>query len=482
MKFKLKIVLFSFLASGISFTASCKLQIPHIFSDNMVIQADTTIRLWGYATPEALVSVASSWGADVSSIADKSGKWMIGLKTPPPSYDPLRITIIDKSDNHPVTFSNILAGEVWIASGQSNMDMPLRGYWHQPIEGGGDEITFSTKNGKGIRFLNVPRKISYTPQEDIDATWQMSNPENTAEFSALAWFFARNLKDIVDTPIGIINTAYGGSKVEAWVPKEIIAKYPDLDYSAEKNDTAMQDWSRVGVMYNAMIHPIAGYTARGFIWNQGESNVGGHHYYPDRQRDMILHWRKVWNNPDMQFYFVELPGWDYGNINGTDAAIFREAQHRAAKETSGAHIICTSDLVYPDESDDIHARNKRDIGKRLAAAAATYSYGIKGIPHKYPTYKSVDFKGAKAELWFNDMWQGFTPNENLEGFEIAGEDHIFYPAQAQIDRNRLSITVSAPEVTDIKSVRYCFKNFAIGKIHDMLGMPIVPFRTDNWDK
>lgn len=482
MKFNFKIALFSFLAGGISFTASCKLQIPHIFSDNMVIQADTTIRLWGYASPEALVNVTSSWGADVSSIADNSGKWMIGLKTPPPSYDPLRITIVDKSDNHPVTFSNILAGEVWIASGQSNMDMPLRGYWHQPIEGGGDEITFSTKNGKGIRFLNVPRKISYTPQEDIDATWQTSNPENTAEFSALAWFFARNLKDIVDTPIGIINTAYGGSKVEAWVPEEIIVKYPDRDYSAEKNDTAMQDWSRVGVMYNAMIHPIAGYTARGFIWNQGESNVGGHHYYPDRQKDMILYWRKVWNNPDMQFYFVELPGWDYGNINGTDAAIFREAQHRAAKETSGAHIICTSDLVYPDESDDIHARNKRDIGKRLAAAAATYSYGIKGIPHKYPTYKSVDFKGAKAELWFNDMWQGFTPNENLEGFEIAGEDGIFYPAQAQIDRNGLSITVSTPEVTDIKSVRYCFKNFAIGKIHDMLGMPIVPFRTDNWDK
>lgn len=479
---KTKIALFTLLGFGVSFTVSSKLHIPHIFSDNMVLQADTLVRIWGEATPGGEVCVATSWGEKAISSADKSGKWSIGIRTCAPSYDPQSVTITDNSDNHTVVFSNVLAGEVWIASGQSNMDMPLRGYWHQPIEGGGEEITFSAKNGKGIRFLNVPRKISYSPEEDIDMTWQTSNPENTAEFSALAWFFARNLKDIIDRPVGIINSAYGGSRVEGWVPESIINNYPDLDYQAERNDTSMQDWGRIGVMYNAMIHPLAGYTARGFIWNQGESNVGGHNYYPDRQKDMVMHWRDVWGNSEMQFYFVELPGWDYGDINGTDAALFREAQHRAAKETPGAHIICTSDLVYPDESDDIHARNKRDIGKRIAATAATYSYGIKGIPHKYPTYKSVDLKGDKAEVWFNDMWQGFTPNEDLQGFEVAGEDRVFYPALAEIDRNGLSITVSSPDVSEIQSVRYCFKNFAIGKIHDMLGMPIVPFRTDNWDK
>lgn len=470
------------LLSGIAFSASSKLKIPHFFSDNMVIQADTIARIWGYATPSAKVTVSGSWGAEDSATADGSGKWTAGIRTPKPSYDELSITITDNADSDKMTLSNVLAGEVWIASGQSNMDMPLRGYWHQPVEGGGEEITFSSKLGKGIRFLNVPRKIDYTPQDDFDATWQVSNPENSAEFSALAWFFARYLKDIIDSPIGIINSAYGGSKVEAWVPEEILAKYPDRNYQAEKNDSTMPDWARVGVMYNTMMHPIAGYTARGFIWNQGESNVGGHSYYPDRQKDMITHWRNIWDNPDMQFYFVELPGWDYGNVDGTDAALFREAQHRAAAITDGAHIICTSDLVYPDEPDDIHARNKRDIGKRMAAAAATYSYGIKGIPHRYPTYKSADFKGNKAEIWFNDMWQGFTPNENLQGFEVAGDDRVFHPAQAELDRNKLSITVSSPDVDEIKSVRYCFKNFAIGRIHDMLGLPIVPFRTDDWDK
>lgn len=462
--------------------AFSKLNIPRVFSDNMVIQADTVARMWGLAAPGARVEVATSWGAKAASMADSSGRWELGIKTPAPSYEAHTITVRDKSDGHRIAFSNVLAGEVWVASGQSNMDMPLRGYWHQPVEGGGEEITFAASNGRGIRFLNVPRRVSYTPGHDIEASWQVSCPELTAEFSALAWFFARNLKDLLDRPVGIINAAFGGSKVEAWVPEEILAGYPDCDYAREKNDSTMRDWDRTGAMYNAMICPIAGYTARGFIWNQGESNVGRHHVYPQRQRDMLDHWRTIWHDPGMQFYFVELPGYSYGDAGGTAAALFREAQHRAARETPGAHIVCTSDLVYPDEPDDIHGRNKRDIGKRLAALAAVHTYGIKGIPHRCPTYKSVDLRGPKALVWFNDMWQGFTPNENLEGFEVAGEDRVFHPAVAEIDRDGLYLTISSPDVDDIKSVRYCFHNFAIGKIHDMLGMPIVPFRTDNWEK
>lgn len=479
---KLKFGIIALFLTMVLPSVSAKIQMPHIFSDNMVLQADTTAMLRGHATPGATVDIRSSWGAQASAVADKDGAWRTTIPTPPPSYDALSLTVTDTKDNDSVTFSNILAGEVWIASGQSNMEMPLRGFRHQPIEGAGDEITFSTKLGKGIRFINVPRKVAYTPQTDIDATWQVSSPETVAELSALAWFFARNLQDIIDRPIGIINASYGGSKVEGWVPEEILAGYPDRDYAAERDNPAVNDWERVGVMYNAMLFPVAGYTARGFLWNQGESNVGGHSYYPSRQKDMVEHWRALWANPDMQFYFVELPGWDYGNVDATDAAFFREAQHRAESATRGAHIVSTSDLVYPDEPDDIHARNKRDIGKRLAASAATFSYGLKGIPHRYPTYKSVDLKGNTAVLYFNDAWQGFTPNENLEGFEVAGEDRIFYPADAVADRNDVAIVVSSDKVDDIKAVRYCFKNFAIGKVHDSFGLPLVPFRTDDWDR
>ena len=479
---KKRLFMASVILAGAITPGFSKVTLPNIFSDNMMLQADTIVKLWGKATPGSKVEISSSWGAVSDATTGKDGNWTAHIATPAASYTPLTLTVKDGSDKDTITFSNILAGEVWLASGQSNMEMPLRGFWHQPIEGGGDEIMFSSKLGKGIRFINVPKSISFEPLDNVNAVWQTSNPESVAELSALAWFFARYLQDIIDKPIGIINASYGGSKVESWVPEEIVARYPDRNYAAEKENKEMNDWERVVTMYNAMINPIAGYTIKGFLWNQGESNVGGHDYYPDRQDDMVEYWRELWGNPDMQFYFVELPGWEYGNVNDTEAALFREAQKRSEQVTKGAHMISTSDLVYPDEPDDIHARNKKDIGKRMAASAATYTYGVKGIPHLYPTFKGVEINGNRAEISFDNMWQGFTPNENLQGFEVAGEDRVFYPADAQPNREGLTIIVTSDKVDDIKSVRYCFKNFAIGQIHDMFGMPIIPFRTDDWER
>lgn len=464
----------------ITATGSSKVKVPHLFTDNMVIQADTVAQLWGTATPNSEVNVLGSWGVETGVKVDKNGNWKAGISTPKPSYNPVSIIIKDLKDMDSITINNVLPGEVWIASGQSNMEMPLRGFKHQPIEGGGDEIMFSEKNGKGIRFLNMPRVLSYEPLDDFEGEWQLSNPENAAEFSASAWFFARFLKDIIDRPVGIVSNAWGGTKVEGWVSPEILKKYPDFDYEAER-DSVMNDWERVGVMFNSQVNPIIGYTAKGFLWNQGESNVGQHLVYPDRQNDMVELWRELWGNPDMPFYFVELPGWNYGDVNGDWAAYFREAQHKAEKVTKNSHIVCTSDLVYPDEPDDIHARNKRELGKRLAAQAATHSYGIKGIPHKYPVYKEAEMNGNRAEIYFDNVWQGFTPNNELEGFEVAGKDKVFHPAKATPSSKSSSIIVTSDIVDDIEAVRYNFKNFAIGKIHDSLGLPIVPFRTDNWD-
>lgn len=474
-----------FLLPAILSSAFCsyaKIEMPNVFTDNMVIQADTSAALWGKATPGSTVVATGSWGESASAKVGKDGKWKISIKTPLPSYKPLSINITDKSDNHNLTINNVLAGEVWVASGQSNMEMPLRGFWHQPVEGAGEQVMFSRKLGKGIRFVNVPKAGSYEPKDNFEGAWMECNPATTGELSAVGWYFATALRDMLDVPVGIVSCAYGGSKVEGWEPAEIIAKYPDRNMEAEKNNPDINEWERVGVMYNAMLLPIAGYTARGFLWNQGESNVGGHDYYPTRQTEMVHHWRDLWNNPGMQFYFVELPGWEYSGVDNTEAALFREAQHRGADVADGRHIICTSDLVYPDEPNDIHARNKRPIGQRLAAAAATYSYGIPGVPHTYPTFKNMENHGDYAILSFDNAWNGLTPNENLEGFEVAGEDRVFHPANTEIDLGKLTIKVSSPEVKDIKSVRYCFKNFAIGKVHDNYGMPLIPFRTDNWDK
>ncbi len=469
-------------AAMLSFGAvNAAVTMPKYFSDNMVLQADTTAMLRGHATPGALVQAAGSWGGKAEATADKKGAWQMYLPTPKASFEPLSLTVTDTKDGHSVSFGNVLAGEVWIASGQSNMEMPLRGYNNQPIEGGGEEIVFSSKLGKGIRFLTIPKTPVYEPQYDVNATWKVSEPANAGEFSAVAWFFAKAIRDIIDTPVGIICNAYGGAKVEGFEPAEIIAKYPDRNMKAEQADKNKAHHERVGVMYYGMVLPVVGYTARGFIWNQGESNVGGHDYYGDRQADMVNHWRKMWGNDDMKFYFVELPGWDYGDVNGTNAALFREAQNKAATTTPGAYIVCTSDLVYPDEPNDIHARNKRSIGNRLAQSAATHTYGIKGIPHTYPTFREMEVKGNEAYLKFDNAWTGFSPNDAPEGFEVAGADKVFHPADARILPGEV-IVVSSPDVREIKSVRYCFRNFAIGKLHDNYGMPLVPFRTDDWEK
>ncbi len=475
--------IFTFLVIALTAAVSeAAVKLPHVFTDHLVLQADTAVALWGKATPGAEVTASGSWGARSSAKAGADSCWRMMLRTPVASYTPLGLEVTDMADKTSVRLTDVLAGEVWVASGQSNMEMPLRGFWNQPVEGGGEQITFARSLGKGIRFLTVPKALSYEPQYDFEGGWKTSDPENAADFSAVAWYFATALRDMLDVPVGIVCCAYGGSKVEGWEPASVLATYPDCDMEAERNNTEMSDWYRIGCMYNAMLLPVAGYTARGFLWNQGESNVGAHDVYPQRQADMLKVWRSLWGNDNMKFYFVELPGWVYSGVDGTECAVFREAQHKAAAETPGAYIVCTSDLVYPDEPDDIHARNKRPIGLRLAQAAATHTYGLKGVPHTYPTFRNVDFQGAKAVLIFNDAGRGFTPNENLQGFEVAGEDRKFYPAEAVLDGSNFTIHVSAPQVSDIKSVRYCFKNFAIGKVHDMSGIPLVPFRTDDWNE
>ena len=220
------------------------------------------------------------------------------------------------------------------------------------------------------------------------------------------------------------------------------------------NDSALAEYERINVMYNAMLHPLIGYTIRGFLWNQGESNVGRHSTYPAHQRDMVNEWRTKWNLGELPFYFVEIPGWNYDNPEGNNAAFFRECQHKAAEITPSSEIVCTADLVYPFEVDDIHARKKKEIGERLAFMAAGKTYGIKGMPTGYPRYKSM---------------------------EINGSDRIFRPAIARENPQTLRIEVERPAgVDEIKSVRYNFKNFAIGKVFNVLGLPLVPFRTDDW--
>lgn len=455
-------------------------ELPEIVSDGAVLQQQADARLWGWTMPGTPVMVTPSWegGEAVTATAGADGRFDVSLPTPAASMTPHTLTFTTPDTT--VVVRDVLVGEVWLCSGQSNMEMPLRGFGVQPVEGAGEAIAYAGRYPH-IRMANIPKRESYSEETRTPGRWQVSSPAVAAEFSALAYFFARSLSDIIGTPVGIINCAYGGASVEGWTPRSILDTYPGYDMAREETDPGINAWERIGVMYNAMLRPLAPYTVKGFLWNQGESNVGRHDEYPSHQLDMVSHWRTLWGNDSLPFYFVELPPWSYSDPDGDSAAYFREAQHRAASITPHSGIVCTTDLIYPHELEDVHASRKQPIGERLAWMAAARTYGVDGVPHRYPSLKSVELRGDTALITIEAEHGGLNPNLNLEGFEVAGDDRVFHQARASEDWNTFRISVTSDEVPEVKAVRYCFKNFSPGTLKGMTGLPLIPFRTDGWE-
>lgn len=478
-----KILFSSAMAVAMSFSANAEISLPDIFSDNMVLQQNSEARMWGWSSPGAKVTVKPSWSKKSYSVTgDSNGRWELTIATPEATYTPQTIRL--KGDGSDISLGNVLIGEVWFCSGQSNMEMPLKGFWCQPVENAGRAIAYSGKY-PGVRVATVERRGDYDPQAKAVGKWQESKPENAGEFSAVAYFFARSLNDILGVPVGVINCSLGGSKVEGWMPKWKLDTYADCDVEREKQtpDSVLPLWERINVMYNAMLHPLAGYTVKGFLWNQGEANVGRHADYPSRLADMVKIWRDEWRqNGDLPFYFVEIPAWSYGNPDGSIAALLREAQHKAATVIPNSGCVSTTDLIYPHEIDDIHGSKKEEIGERLAFLAANRTYSIAGVDTDYPVCRSVDMNGNRAVVHLDNIENGLTPNGYLDGFEVAGADKVFHPAKAIELRYNRAIELTSDKVDDIKAVRYCFRNFSIGKIHNLKGLPLVPFRTDSWDE
>ncbi len=462
-----------------SSAAMAEITLPDIVGDNMVLQQNTEARIWGWASPGSEIEAMASWQTEsspaVRATAGPDSLWTLTLPTPDASRKAYTVRL--RGDGSDILLENVLIGEVWLCSGQSNMDMPLRGYFTQPVEGGGRAIAYSGSTPH-VRVATVDRRGSYEPQQRVGGAWKESKPANAGEFSALAYFFAESLNRILDVPVGVIVCAYGGSRLESWMPAEMLASLEGEDMAAERDGTKKVDeWHRIGVRYNAMLLPVSRYTVSGFLWNQGESNVGKHEELPKRQRDMVQHWRKLWGLGELPFYFVELPPWDYGNRDADYAAMFREAQHLAAAVTPRSAVVCTSDLIYPHEVADVHASRKREIGERLSWVAAADAYGVEGMPVLYPHFREMEVQGDKVTLRFTGADSGFTPNQYLEGFEACGADGVWHPATAYEGLDSRDIHITCPNAGEIKEVRYCFRNFAVGKVHNMMGLPLIPFRS-----
>lgn len=460
--------------------ASAKLALRQPCSDGMVLQQQTLAKVWGKADPGSKVTVVPSWDRKkYTAQADADGFWELAVQTPAASYEPRTLTV--KSGSEQLVIRDVLIGEVWLASGQSNMEMPIRGFSACPVEGMADVVAAAPLRDR-VRMFKVPRTRSYEPVAEVEGEWWRADASTVAEMSATAFFFARKVNEVTDIPVGIIFSAFGGSMVESWLPEEVVKTYPDIASDRASIEALQADYLSPYMMYNAMICPVKGYTIRGIIWYQGCSNVGKHDSYAGRLARMVEIWRADWNDTDarLPFYEVEIAPYVYGG-DGFDGARLRLSQHQAAKQIPNAGIVVTNDLVYPFEWDQIHPAQKRQVGERLAYLALHRDYGYErvaccspeavratrmaGGPWAQPGAVTVELTDCPDGM---DRWRG------IEGLEIAGEDGVFHPVEeARAFGGRLMVRSEA--VPEPRTVRYGWGDFRPGNLHSVAGLPLAPF-------
>mgnify|MGYP001419783648 FL=1 len=471
------IYLFVFL---LSFSSSAQIELSNLFSDNMVLQQESHVNIWGKAKKNQELIIYTSWsGKIIRTIVKDDGSWEVKIKTPS-AGGPYNIQVT--CDGETKTINNVLIGEVWLASGQSNMEMTLSGNNREPVNGSLDAIANS--NNTKIRFFNVKVKVSDERIDDIEGEWLEANFKNTPNFSAVAYSFAKYLNQVLDIPFGIINSPKDGSVAEAWISPDVLKK---ITTNKELSYYAKQPHNNPSVLFNGMINAIIPFTIKGVIWYQGEGNSGRYKNYMKLMNGLIKNWRDEWGLGDFPFYFVQLaPNGSLGQGNGTSQAFLREAQLRTMLSVENTGMAVTLDIGSTITN---HPPEKLLIGKRLAYWALAKNYGFNGLPHSGPVYESMKVKNNKVYVNFKFAKNGVTSyGKPLSGFEIAGEDKIFYSADASIDphwsagwENRSVLTLSNKNVPNPLYIRYGWKNYIEGALYNVEGLPASSFRSYDFD-
>lgn len=519
MNSKLKLSLLLSLSLCLSTALEAKIRLPQIFADHSVLQAGGSACIWGWATPGAEVKLTASWTPVTLKVkADEGGYWVASIPTKTASFTPESLTISEKGSS--VTLSDILLGEVWFAMGQSNMEIALNGYNDSPIENANTEIARAASY-KGLRFAKVKANPCLSEQDDVPVVWREAAPESLPMVSAAAFFFAKHLSATLGVPIGVVDVTTGGTTVESWTPLWKVKEYSGVDLSQLQGDKFRAPCPVV--RYNGMVHPIEGYSAKGFLWYQGEENVWPmrdkgitNPTYSERIASMAEIFRNRWSSRcgssvQMPFYIVEIaPYMGYSRDRkgrALSGALIREQQNIASKIIPLSGYVCTNDLVYPYETNQIHTCRKEEVGQRLAYLALNKTYGYSTIECVSPEFESMAVKPASefssvrmtspsgeyiipegicAELSFsNTQWHqsehsgGLSPWSGIVGFEIAGADKVFHSATAVVSDKK--VIVWSPEVAEPVAVRYGFRDWLPGNLRSARGLPVVPFRTDDWN-
>ena len=434
--------------------------LPSVFSDHMVLQQNDEVKFWVWANPNEDITIQPSWTNEVyETKASNQAKWELKIKTP--NYGgPYTISI--KGYNE-IILKDILIGEVWLCSGQSNMEMSAS--WGIKNM---DEV--ENANQKNIRFFNVPKISATAPQDNVSASWQVSTSETMKYSSAIAYFFAKRLQEEYnDIPVGLIISAWGGTPAEIWMPEETIKKDSVINEAANKLTPV--EWGPVepARAFNAMIHPLIGYNIAGTLWYQGESNVGAKHY--DKTfSGLINSWRTLWNK-EFPFYFVQIAPYDYEGEHFGGAEV-RNFQRIVSKTRNNTGMVITSDI---STIDDIHPKDKKSVGVRLANLALKKHYKKINDLVEGPEIENINFNGKQAILYFKND-EGLYLKNKTSLFEIAGEDKVFFEAKVKLKNKEIQLR--AKQVKQPKFVRFAWTNTAQSNVFNAADLPLSSFITD----
>jgi len=460
-----KILLTFLVLVAFATTNFAKIILPSVFADNMVLQQNSTVAIWGWSDAGETVKIVAGWNEKdtIKVKANNSSKWTTTIKTIG-AGGPYSIRILGSSR---VELKNVMLGEVWICSGQSNMEWSV----NHKIQNGEEEA--AKANHPNIRIFHVQKIGAEYPQENCNATWTVCSPETMRSTSAVGYFFARELQQKLNVPVGIIVSAWGGTPAEVWIEKSRIESNPTLN--AHKYNEKFDWWPGTpGTLYNSMIAPFVPYGIAGAIWYQGESNCGNYQIYSQLMKTLIENWRADFRK-DFPFYLVQIAPYTYGD-KGTSEYL-REQQELITKTVPNTGMVVVSDLV--DNEKDIHPRNKVDVGKRLANYALAETYKQNVGAYKSPAFQSMQVEKDKVRLSFSNVITslkstGKTPAQ----FLIAGDDQKFVPATAKIEGS--SIVLSSKLVKTPVAGRFCFDDTSMPDVFSNEGLPLAPFRTDKW--
>ena len=459
------------------------LRLPHIFSEHMVLQRNTTLPVWGWGEPGKTVSVGNTWNFRTvrTKVAD-DGTWRVEISTGD-AGGPYRLSV--NSGSSKLVIEDVMIGEVWICSGQSNMEMPVGGFGFQEVEGAREAILDSPETASSPRAFDIRTPKKTEPVDDVDAQWKYSGPGVTARTSAVAYFFGKRLTKALGVPVGIIVNAWGGSRIEPWMTNEAInasgitaEERAAIDAIQEQPDR----WPETPeLIWNGRVAPIVGYAAKGFLWYQGCSNIG-QDCYDKLQSQMVKFWREEWGRGDMPFIFALLAPYEHGDADGRWRPHFVEAQLRSLKTTPNSYAVSLETL---GDKVTIHPRKKKEVADMMFLRALSSVYGMDaGMTVDYPEPRSIEFlEDGRVKVLLTNVWSNLMSitARDITGFELAGEDREFHLADAQVDWDGNTIYVKCEDVPHPVAVRYAFRNWMGANMEKTPGIPVPPLRTDDWE-